>query len=220
MATEETNNAGTTENNSTNTENNNQQQNNAGGGDPLASFWEAPKDDKKGDEPKGEENSALTTALQTALSGVSFGEIFDSKAIEELADGKTDGLNANFAAAIKKGMETNLEMTGQIFQHFGEKLIQHVESLIESKLTGSKSEEVLLSEIPAARDPKTKPLVEKIFKQAMTLNQNDTKKAVEMTKEMIKTFVSATGEYVPVEEANAPAKTTDWIAGLMSKAKA
>jgi hypothetical protein len=205
--------------------------NNNGGGFDPASFWQEPEPDKdksppsgnSADESKPGSGTTLGETLQARITGFEVKDIFTPAILEEMSEGNFEGAHKAMGAMIQNSMAVQMQNTTELLAQFGSALVGKMQSMIEGKFTDSDQKKALYDAIPSARNPKVGPMVERLYDRAIGIAKGDTKAAIEMTKEMMKTLASETSKDTGLNVAplsgdseQSGSSPTNWAESLMS----
>lgn len=197
----ETNNAG---GDPTANTNNNSTDNNTGQAFDAAAFWEQPKEtpDNNGNQPSNDQSNQsgnqdssqqLGTQLLQRIQGFSAKEVFTDEVVEGINNGDFNKFDQNLSKVMQQSMQQNVEMTVQLMQVFGERMMSAVEERMNSSFTSRENYAELETQIPSAKNPGVAPIVKSIYDRALALTKGDRTKAITMTKNMINNMALATG---------------------------
>ena len=200
----EQNNTGGEQGGNKNNESNN---NNTGQEFDPSSFWQEPAEEssapkktvegQEGNQAKpGNEDSSnqLGTKLSQQIQGFAAKEVFTAEVVEGINEGDFSKFDANLSKAMQSSMEQNLQMTVQVMQQFGTKMMEAIEAKINSSFTSKENYDELHTQIPSAKNPAVAPIVKSIYDRALVLAKGDKTKAVTMTKNMLNSMASETGK--------------------------
>lgn len=133
-----------------------------------------------GDKPK---DAGAEFAAQ--LDGLKFGDAFTPAIAEQVAEGKFDGINQAIQGQLRDSSRQAVIMSAKLMQLHGDALMTRFEKMIDEKLGGRDNSQTLEKNFEMAKDPALRPMVEKVFDQAMRLANGDRVKAVETAKMML-----------------------------------
>ena len=206
-------------------------QNNNGQDTSIKGFWDDPsaKSDSSsngnggnsadGNGNDGGSQKPLGERLKESIQGTKFESVMTDAILSEIADGKVDGFNAAIDKVGQNVLTQSLNMSMQVMQAFGEKMLSIMEEKMSSTLSNRDNSDFLTKEIPSAADPEMGPMIRNVFDQAMKLNKGDKQASIKQTKEMLAVFAKGTVKDLkldipPVDTESRP--TTNWIEALMS----
>lgn len=163
-----------------------------------ARFWE-PKPEV--DTAGAESDQAASTALGQELSGMiqSFAPApaFTKETAEKIAAGDLDGVNQAFQAQHQAVLKQSVVATAKIVETMLARQEANFEARIQKALGNKDNEVALESHFPAAKDPAYRPIVQRVFDQALVNSKGDRNKAIEQTKGMLAAFGNASGLTTP-----------------------
>lgn len=141
-----------------------------------------------GNQQQQQQDPGRTTGAEIAsrIDGLNFGDFFTPQHAEAIANGDFAGINGAMNNAMRQAVREGLVTQAQLLKPFAENLVSQVKSLIAESLGSEKNNETLINSFAAAKDPRTRPIVEKVFNQSLKNCNGDRDKAVEMTREMLK----------------------------------
>lgn len=190
----------------------NQSENNGGHEFDPASFWVDPEPETPsppaGRESAGTESGSgspapdsLAGTIQQQVAGFKAGDIFTNEAMEEVGRGNYETLHKNLDTAFQKSMEQNMLANVQVIKAVATQMMSRVEQMIQQHSTTKDNYSALRNAIPSANDPKVAPIIEGIYDRALTLSKNDSSKAIQMTKQMLKTMLNESSRDVDLNVA-------------------
>lgn len=209
--------------------------NNGGQGFDVNTFWNDPTEggnqnsnaggQSQGNQGQGQgqgQEESLGQTIANGISGFKSTGIMTPEIMEQLGNNDFSGINGAVDKAIQGSMQQTLQMTTQIMQAYGEKLIEHVLGMVESKQTTTENFNELYSQIPAAKNPATAPFVKPVYEQALKKTSGNVEKAITMTKQMLSHMASSTGADLGLNVApmgsdsdfTPPKAKTNWLESL------
>jgi hypothetical protein len=185
---------------------------NASQANELDAFWE----DKPAEKPEGEsedDTAAASQALGAELGGLikSFKapEVFTKEIADKIAEGDLGGVNEAMAARDTALMQHQMVVTAKLLGGVIDRLSADFEGRIQRALGNRDSEVTLETHFPLAKDPQMRPMVQRVWDQALKNSKGDKEKAIRLTKGMLSAF----GEKTSLRDAPA-----DPTAGVNSRA--
>jgi hypothetical protein len=194
-------------------ENNNGGESGGGGNntnveDALASFWGSPAGDgdsssqRSGGDGKpagqqenqnnGNENKGPT--FKDRIGTIKAENVMTTEVMEALGEGNAKPFHEAFNGAIRQANEQMFTMTVELMQTFGERLVAEMDSRMNTTHTNRDNNAFLEQHFPSAKDPKIRPLVDKVYQQALGNTKGNRDKAIAQTKEMLKLMSTVTAE--------------------------
>lgn len=181
---------------------------NAGGGDDLASFWNDPPADGSGNEESGEQDQQQSQALGQELAGLISGHqaapLFTKELADQIADGNLEGINKAFGEAQQAALRQSLVLNTKLISAVANRLESQMQARIDAALGNKDSEVALETHFPAAKDPKARPLIQRVWDQSMKQTKGDKQKAVQLTRQMLDAFGQSTGLSTPPSDPSTP----------------
>lgn len=180
--------------------------NNNGQGFDANSFWQGQNQNadgagNPGSASEGESGSGtggeggnFAEQLTSQLNGLSFGgPVLTAEIAQQINEGNFEGfqtaLNTSMQTAVRHAMAMNV----QILRPVVEQILQQVDGRINNAFGNRDNSNALEQEIPAARNPAVRPMVERVFNQALTNTKGDRALAVKQTKEMLSLMTQTMG---------------------------
>lgn len=165
--------------------------NNSGQSIDPASFWTNPDANNSSDQ-NGNNNDSGTpedVGKTVAESIANFkAPLFTKEIGEQLAEGNLEGANAHFQTLSQQMMQQAVIHSTRIMQAFGADLLKQIRSEIDGKFTSKDDAQTLEQAFPSMRDPAMRPVINGIFQQSLRHSNGDRSKALEMTRDMLKTL--------------------------------
>lgn len=231
-------NAGATGGNSGAAGNSDSGGNNDGQAFDATSFWNSPEPNADGSSNDGSANGGDSASgnggdqggnfaeqLTTQLNGLSFGEpLLNAEIAEQINNGDFTGFEKRATAMMQQTVRHALSMNVQILRPLAEQILQQVDQKIQSTLSGRDDSDALLTDFPAARDPKVAPMIRQVFNQALKNTKGDRKTAVSQTKEMIALMTNTAAGDLGLnvaprgsDDSGRPAPVTNWLDELTGR---
>lgn len=169
-------------------------------------------------------NAIITSQLESFTPPA----VFTREAMEAMGgeNGTYDEINKNVATAVKAGTQQAIEMNVKMLTAAVDGIFKRVEQMIDGSHTRKDQYTALETAIPSAKNPGVGPIVKSIYDRALTLNNGDSTKAVEMTKNMLAAMSTNTAGDVNLQVAplgadsegpggGLPKQPVNWIEQLM-----
>lgn len=208
--------------------------NNDGKAFDPATFWNepepsgvpAPQSGGSAADSQGGSGPTLGDTLNGRITSFEVRDIFTPAILEEMGDGNFENVHKGFQTAIQSAMTTQMQNTTELLSAFGASLVNKMQTMIQGNMQVSDQKKALYEAIPSAQSPKVGPVVERLYERAIEIAKGDTKAAIEMTKEMLKTVSSETGRdtglrVAPLSGDSEPGGNipTNWTESLMSPSR-
>lgn len=155
-------------------------------------FWKDPEPDpaKKGagEELSPQEQEARRTGqgIIDEMRAVTFNPVMNQELAAELAEGKFENFNKAIHQELGNVLQQAVITVAKLMKANNNSLESRFESIVGKKFDGRDNSETLESNFPMARDPAMRPVIQGVFDQSMKLHNNDRKKAVETTRNMLR----------------------------------
>lgn len=179
--------------NSGESDNQNSDEDNNGQKDELAGFWETPEDEEESDDSEDDSvaaSQALGAELKTAIEGFAPKPLFTKEIAEAIAEGNFDGANEALVASHRATIQQSLMLTAKMVGAVAQRMQADFDQRIQSALGNTKNTEFLESEFPLAKNAQYRPMVERVWNQALKNSKGDRQKAIRMTRGMLEAFGS------------------------------
>lgn len=183
--------------NSGDSNNNSGTPNNTGAADPTAGFWDQKPEDENASDDSDETGKNLGKELAGIIQNTSFQEIFSKDTIAKIGEGDFGDANAAIAAAQRQTLTQGIAISAKLVSQYVEHRMAQVEKMIEDRIGKSKANETLEETFPAAKDPSVRPMIQKVFDQAMVNSKGNREAAIKLTKDMLNVFGDKTGLRTP-----------------------
>lgn len=162
----------------------------------LEQFWSA-EDGGDGKPPAGESDGDsgssssisdddLATSIRDSITNADFGGVMTPEVYESLQSGDPAKFNSGLQTFGQAIMSQTIGQSIAVMRVLRERILGEVNQLIDGRVTGDKDFDELTREIPSAANPAMGPTIRNVFKQALTRTKGDRKKAVEMTKDVLR----------------------------------
>lgn len=163
--------------------------------DPLKGFWDAkPEEDASGDDL--EARKAASQQLGAELGGIikqfQAPEVFTKETADAIADGDLSKINEQFQAYGEKMMQHQLGVTAKLIGTVLDRFSTEMESRIAAALGEKDSEVALETHFPLAKEPEFRPMVERVWKQALVKTKGNRTEAISLTRGMLEAFGNQT----------------------------
>lgn len=205
--------------------NNGNNQNNNSQTPDFKSFWNpsAGDDDKSTNRQDNGNNGNPPAnplqAMQERFNTASFGESFMTPAmVEEMGKGNFDPFNKGLEAYGRNVMKETVLTLAPVLKQMAEEITSGARGYTDSILGTRDTDSFLRDNIPAARSPETAPMVQEVFKTAMTHTKGNKDEALKMTKQMLaitaKNFAGDDGNDDSGGGGNRQPKKVNWLEEL------
>lgn len=175
---------------------------NGGQPDELAGFWEDKPDEKPdADSDDGVEASKqLGQSLAGLIENYQTPEIFTKETADQIADGDLSGINKAFHAATQATMKQQVAITAKLLGGVMDRMQADFDRRIQSALGNKDSEIALETHFPSAKDPQVRPIVQRVWDQALKNTKGDKERAITLTRNMLEAFGTKTGLREPPQD--------------------
>lgn len=191
-------------------------QNNSGQADDLAGFWDTPEDGDESDDSDDDSataSQALGVELKSAIDGFKPPELFTKEIGEAIANGDFEGVNQLFADSHRQTIQQSVMLTAKMVGAVVNRMQADFDRRIQSALGNQESNQFLEKEFPVAKNPQFRPVVEKVWGQALKHTKGDKAKAIRMTRGMLE----AMGSEVMPNLRDAPNDPNSGVSSAASK---
>lgn len=180
--------------NSGESENNNSSEDNGGQKPDLSKFWEEPKEEGDGsnesDDTASQESQALGTELKQAIDGFAPPPTFSKDVAEAIANGDFESVNKALADAHRQTIQQSIVLTAKMVGKVMERMQSDFDARIQKALGNEANNSFLESQFPLAKNPQYRPVVERVWNQALKNSKGDRNKAISLTRGMLEAFGS------------------------------
>lgn len=163
----------------------------------YSSFWRDPSAKESTTPPAGGSAGAGTqgggsppnpaATLAEDIGKLNFGAgVMTESAVKKLGEGDASEFHTNLNQMGQQAVASAIQLMVPILGQLRDQMRAEIEGKVTSTNTNRDDEAALLTAIPSAKDPKVRPIVDTIYKQALKLNPGDRDSALKMTKEMLK----------------------------------
>lgn len=210
------------------------EQNNTSGAFDPASFWQgqepggAPSSDSEsadGNDSASDANN-LRDTLTERLNNLQFGEpVITQETFEAAQSGDFSGLQAGLNKALAQAVQQSLGLSISVLRPFADQMMTEVEARINGRLGERDDNDQLIKDFPAAKDPKIRPVVDNLYKQALKNTKGDRSAAVEQVKEMMRLMSTSVADDLGLNVAprsaddsgRPPNRAVNWLDELSSR---
>lgn len=176
-------------------------------------------------ESKGGADTDIGTTLGQQLQSMQFGEVMTEDVVKGINDGDYSKFNQALQPILQSAVKQSLMMNLQVMQKFGDHILSQVRAEQADTFTSRDNNDALVKAFPSAADPRVRPIVERIYGQAMKNTKGDRGAAIQQTKDMMALIPKTTGADLNLSvapngpESNGPQKgpTINWLEELMSQ---
>lgn len=169
---------------------------NSGAADELDGFWDG-KPEAEGATGEDDETKQASQALGQELGGLikSFkpSEVFTKETADKIADGDLSGINSALNEHAQAIMQHQMVVTAKLLGGVIDRLSADFDARIQNALGQKDSEIALETHFPLAKDPTMRPMVQRVWDQALVNSKGDRQKAIRLTKGMLDAFGEKTG---------------------------
>lgn len=157
--------------------------------------------------------------LTQQLSNLNFGEpVMNADMQEAFTNGDFDGFNKALDTRLSHVVRQSLGLAVSVLRPFADQIMTDVEDRISQRLGSRDDADTLLSDFPAAKDPKIRPVVENLYKQALKNTKGDRPAAVEQVKSMMRLVSTGVADDLGLnvaprgaEDSGRPATSVNWL---------
>jgi len=192
--------------------------------DELEGFWNKPDDQGASDDSSDDETKAASQALGQQLGGLIQNfkgpEAFTKEIADAIADGDLAKANESFAARDQAVLKQSAVLAAQLVGGMLDRFSAEIDKKIETAFGSKDSEATLEQNFPLAKDPAMRPMVQRVWEQALTNSKGDKQKAIRLTRGMLNAFGEKTSIREPAEDPTAGINTSaskSLVADLLSR---
>lgn len=157
-----------------------------GSQDPAGS-GSSDSESASGDQPGSGTGETLRNELTQRLDSLDFGgPVFTQEMAAQINEGNFDGFNQSVNKALGQAVRQSLGLAVSVLRPFGDQIMSQVNSRIEEVLGGRDDSDQLIRDFPTAKDPKVRPVVENLYKQALKNTSGNREAAVQQVKSMLR----------------------------------
>jgi len=179
--------------------------NNNGQGFDAASFWGSQNQGAEGSgnpgsATEGESGSGtgggenFAEQMTNQLSSMSFGgPVLTAEIAQQINEGNFEGFQTALNSSLQTAVRQTMAMNVQILRPLVDQILQQVDGKINGAFGNRDNSTALETEFPAARDPKIRPMVQRVFDQALANTKGNRGDAVKQTKEMLSILTQSMG---------------------------
>lgn len=156
-------------------------------------FWAQPDDGSNSTDSTNsgqDDGRELGQHLLTQIQNFSPGQVFTAEALQQMASGDLTGVNAGMQSAIQGSMTQMLQMVATLMQrfetHIQSRFDEQVTTRIQGSQTAQRDEAMLAEAFQGFSNPAMRPVITGVFRQSLTHTNGDRKKALELTRGMLK----------------------------------
>lgn len=184
----------------------------------AAGFWKEPEPDGVTAPDSGEEGRKIGTELANMIQGAGVvPEIFNRDIAEQVANGDFKAINELFAESQRNTIKQFVPVVGKLLEVVVQRMETQFESRLQGTLRSDKDTTHLETHFPQAKNPAVRPIVERVYKQALTNTKGDRDKAIEQTKGMLAAFGSEMGLTTPPADPSGVAGSNSFIEELLGR---
>jgi hypothetical protein len=116
-------------------------------------------------------------------------EVFTKEIADKIADGDLAGVNEALAARDQAIMKHNMVVTAKLLGGVIDRLSADFDARIQRAFGNKDSEVTFETHFPLAKDPQMRPMVQRVWDQALKSTRRATRKqAIRMTRGMLNAF--------------------------------
>jgi hypothetical protein len=164
---------------------------NGGQEKPLERFWEAKPEegvDPDAEAERAKSSQELGKEIGAMISGFQAPEVFTKEIADAIADGDLKGVNQALNEHSQKLMQHQIAVTAKLLGGVIDRLSADFEAKIQKAL-GSKDNEIALeTHFPLAKDAALRPMVQRVWDQALVNSKGNREKAIQLTRGMLDAF--------------------------------
>lgn len=189
--------------NSGDSDNDDQNKDNNGQSFDASGFWKEPEPEGTPPPDSGEEGRKVGTELAQMINNAGVvPEIFNRDIAEQIANGDFTKINEVFAESQRNTIKQFIPVMGKLLEVVTSRLEAQFEQRLQGTLKNDKDVTHLETHFPQAKDPAVRPIVERVYKQALQNTKGDRDKAIEQTKGMLAAFGTSMGLTTPPSDPN------------------
>ena len=176
----------------------------------LTQFWDGKPETPTGDDSETkvkEQSQAIGQELGGLIKGFKGPDVFTKEIADKIADGDLAGVNEAMAARDQALMSHSIVVTAKLLGGVIDRLSEDFDQRIQRALGNRDSEITLETHFPLAKDPTMKPVVQRVWDQALINSKGDKDKAIRLTKGMLEAFGEKTSIRTPPEDPTAGINT-------------
>lgn len=176
----------------------------------LEQFWNEQADEAPDEESEREIQTAsqnLGKQLGDSIKAFKGPEAFTKEIADAIADGDLGQVNAAFAARDQALLQQSMTLSAKLFGGVIERLTADFEARIERALGNKDSEVALETHFPLARDKAMRPMVKRVWDQALRNAKGNKEEAIRQTRGMLDAFGQRTSLREPPEDTTAGINT-------------
>lgn len=136
----------------------------------------------------GQQNDAgaqLGQRFAQTLQNIQLPQVFNDQVASQIAEGNLQGVNEALQNHGREAIRQSVMMNAQLMQAFGQSMMAQVRELIQGQFGNKETEQHLLENFPAAKNPVARPIIESVYHKALEHSNGDRGKAVELAKSML-----------------------------------
>lgn len=185
-------------------------------------FWddpqEAPQPSPQGNGGGGEGPADPLANIFKGLESATFKPFMTADVVNGMGENNFDTFNKGLDDFGRQLLTQSAQVQTQILQQVVPAILAHVQSLVNGTLEGKDSNAFLESNIAAAKDPATAPMVKSVFDRALQIHKGNRAEALKTTKLMLQTLGNnIAGDVdltIPPGAGNSPPANQDWFKEL------
>lgn len=161
----------------------------------LDQFWT----DKPEEKPAGESEDETATQSQELgqqlgglIKGFKAPEVFTKEIADKIADGDLTGINEALNTHAQNIMQHQMVVTAKLLGGVIDRLSADFDSRIQRAFGNKDSEITLETHFPLAKEPAMRPMVQRVWDQALKNAKGNKEEAIRQTRGMLQAFGSKT----------------------------
>jgi hypothetical protein len=206
--------------------------NNTGNSFDANAFWGGSAPDESGssdsESASGDQSGSGTEfkeQLTQQLNNLNFGDpIMTPETMEAMQNGDFKGFNEGIQKMVAHGVRQSLGLAVSVLRPFADQIMTDVEDRISQRLGTRDDADQLLTDFPAAKDPKIRPVVENLYKQALKNTKGDRPAAVEQVKSMMRLVSTSVADDLGLnvaprgpDDSGRPTTSVNWLDELSAR---
>jgi hypothetical protein len=207
-------------------------QNNTSQDFDATSFWGSQgSDDPSSSNPEsvsnddsGSDNIELRDSLTERLNALNFGEpVMTREIFDAASNGDFTGFQTALNGALGQAVKQALGLSVSVLKPFADQIMADVRNEISSTMGQRDDADQLTRDFPAAKDPKIRPVVDNLYRQALKNTKGDRSSAVQQVKEMMRLMSTSVADDLGLnvaprsaDDSGRPQTAVNWLDELTS----
>jgi hypothetical protein len=173
---------------------------NSGGSFDAGAFWNTETETQ--DSVTQPDANAVRDGLTQQLSNLDFGAaLFDADITQQINEGNFEGVNKRMQEMGSSMVRQSLALTVSILRPLTDQILNQVREEISGTLNTRDDGEQLVRDFPAAKDPKIRPVVENLYRQALKNTKGNRQDAITQVKSMLTLVTQSTADDLGLDVA-------------------